>query len=171
MLDRFHNRILVAYASRLGSTGEVAEVIARVLSADGHRVDLRNAAEVVELDSYDGVVLGGSIYVGRWHPDALDFLELHSDGLTELPVAIFALGPRSLTPTEVAQSRAQLESSLTKVPEVVPATVAIFGGVVDPTKLSCPFNRLPASDARDWTAIRAWAAEASSLFAAQAVPL
>ena len=164
-------RILVAYASKRGSTAEVAGAIARVLSADGHRVDLRSAAEVDDLDSYAGVVLGGSIYVGRWHPDALDFLELHSDGLTELPVAIFAMGPRSLSDIEVAQSRAQLDSSLAKVPDVTPATVAIFGGVVDPTKLRCPFNRLPASDARDWAAIRAWAAEASRLFAAQAVPL
>jgi menaquinone-dependent protoporphyrinogen oxidase len=158
--------ILVAYASKNGSTREVAEAIAGVLSADGHAVDFRSAAEVGDLKSYSGVVLGGSIYVGRWHPDALAFLKRHTDGLAELPVAIFALGPRSLT--EVAQSRAQLDTSLAQVPDVTPATVAIFGGVVDPTKLSCPFNRLPASDARDWTAIRTWAA---SLFAAQAVPL
>jgi menaquinone-dependent protoporphyrinogen oxidase len=163
--------ILVAYASKNGSTREVALVIAGVLSADGHRVHLRNASEVRDIDSYAGVVVGGSIYVGRWHPDALEFLESHGDGLTERPLAVFALGPRSLTDAEVAQSRAQLDSSLAKVPEVEPATVAIFGGVVDPAKLRCPFNRLPASDARDWTAIREWATEASSLFAAQAVPL
>lgn len=163
--------ILVAYASKLGSTREVAEVIAGVLSAQGHDVDLSHVTDVRDLGSYSGVVVGGSIYVGRWHPDALEFLELNSDGLTERPLAVFAMGPRSLTDAAVAQSRAQLNSSLAKVPEVKPATVAIFGGVVDPTKLSCPFNRLPASDARDWTAIREWAAEASSLFAAQAVPL
>jgi menaquinone-dependent protoporphyrinogen oxidase len=163
--------ILVTYASKNGSTHEVAEVVAGVLHANGHAVDFRTASEVDDLDFYSGVVLGGSIYVGRWHPDAVDFLELHSDRLTELPVAVFAMGPRSLTDTEVAQSRAQLESALAKVPDVTPAMVAIFGGVVDPTKLGCPFNRLPASDARDWTAIRTWAAEASSLFAAQAVPL
>jgi menaquinone-dependent protoporphyrinogen oxidase len=161
--------ILVAYASKNGSTREVAEAIAGVLHANGHAVDFRSAAEVSDLKFYSGVVLGGSIYVGRWHPDALAFLKRHTDGLAELPVAIFALGPRSLT--EVAQSRAQLDTSLAQVPDVTPATVAIFGGVVDPTKLSCPFNRLPASDARDWTAIRDWAAEASSMFAAQAVPL
>jgi menaquinone-dependent protoporphyrinogen oxidase len=163
--------ILVAYASKNGSTREVAEAIAGVLSADGHAVDFRRAGEVGDLKSYSGVVLGGSIYVGRWHQDALDFLKRHTDGLAVLPVAIFAMGPRSLTDTEVAQSRAQLDTSLAQVPDVTPATVAIFGGVVDPTKLGCPFNRLPASDARDWTAIRTWADDAASLFAAQAVPL
>jgi len=163
--------ILVAYASKNGSTREVAEVIAGVLRANDYPVDLRDAAEVNEIDSYRGVVLGGSIYIGRLHPDALDFLERHSDRLTELPLAVFALGPRSLADDEVAQSRAQLDSALAKVPEVAPATVAVFGGVVDPTKLRCPFNRLPASDARDWPSIRAWAAETASLFAPQAVPL
>ena len=67
--------ILVAYASKNGSTREVAEAIARVLHANGHAVDFRSAGEVGDLKSYSGVVLGGSIYVGRWHPDALDFLK------------------------------------------------------------------------------------------------
>jgi menaquinone-dependent protoporphyrinogen oxidase len=163
--------ILVAYASKLGSTREVAEVIAGVLSAQGHDVVLSHVTDVHDLDSYGGVVVGGSIYVGQWHPDALEFLELNSGRLAERPLAVFAMGPRSLTDAAVAQSRAQLDSSLAKVPEVKPAIVAIFGGVVDPIKLSCPFNRLPASDARDWTAIREWAVEVSSVFAAQAVPL
>ena len=38
--------ILVAYASKLGSTREVAEVIAGVLSAQGHDVDLSHVTEV-----------------------------------------------------------------------------------------------------------------------------
>ena len=52
-----------------------------------------------------------------------------------------------------------------KTPTVRPALVAIFGGVVDPTKLRFPFNRLPATDARDWDAIRQFAEQAGRLFA------
>jgi menaquinone-dependent protoporphyrinogen oxidase len=61
--------ILVAYASKNGSTREVAEAIAGVLHANGHAVHFRSAAEVSDLKFYSGVVLGGSIYVGRWHPE------------------------------------------------------------------------------------------------------
>ena len=43
--------------------------------------------------------------------------------------------------------------------------VAIFGGVVDPRKLSFPFNHMPASDARDWEAIHAWTDEVADLLA------
>ena len=78
-------RLLVAHASKLGSTREVAEVIAGVLSAQGHDVDLSHVTDVHELDSYGGVVVGGSIYVGRWHTDALEFLELNSGRLGDAP--------------------------------------------------------------------------------------
>jgi hypothetical protein len=44
-------------------------------------------------------------------------------------------------------------------PELEPQTVAIFGGVIDPGELRWPFNRMKPSDARDWSAIRAWATE------------
>jgi menaquinone-dependent protoporphyrinogen oxidase len=43
--------------------------------------------------------------------------------------------------------------------------MAIFGGKFDPEKLSFPHNLLPAlknmpaSDVRDWAAIRAWASD------------
>ena len=57
----------------------------------------------------------------------------------------------------MADHRGQLDHALANFPELRLATVAIFGGVVDPGKLRFPFNRMPASDARDWTAIRTWA--------------
>jgi hypothetical protein len=50
------------------------------------------------------------------------------------------------------------------VPEVKPYAVAVFGGVIDPHSLRFPFNRFPASDARDWGAIRAWATELAEAF-------
>jgi hypothetical protein len=41
--------------------------------------------------------------------------------------------------------------------------MTIFGGAVDPAKLRWPFNRMPASDARDWQAIDAWADAVAAL--------
>jgi hypothetical protein len=45
------------------------------------------------------------------------------------------------------------------VPEVHPFSTAIFGGVIDPSKLGFPFKRMHAVDARDWKAIERWASE------------
>lgn len=67
------------------------------------------------------------------------------------------MGPLSVEDHDLESSRRQLERALAAVPEVAPFSIAIFGGVVDPTKLHFPFSRMPASDARDWDAIRDWA--------------
>jgi menaquinone-dependent protoporphyrinogen oxidase len=117
-----------------------------------------SVTEVGHLRGYDTVVLGGALYAGRLHKDARRFLARHREALSVRSVAVFAMGPGSLEPSAVAGSRAQLDRALAKVPEIEPISVAIFGGVVDPAKLRFPFNRMPASDARDWTAIEAWTA-------------
>jgi menaquinone-dependent protoporphyrinogen oxidase len=158
--------ILVAYASKRGSTAEVATFVGKRLRERGLVVDVHNAAEVESLASYDGVVLGGSLYFGRWHDDARAFLERFRTPLADRPLAVFALGPKTASEPDLAESRTQLDHALD---DAEPTTVAVFGGVIDPKKLRFPFNRLPASDARDWTAIAAWAEEAASLVARQEV--
>jgi menaquinone-dependent protoporphyrinogen oxidase len=150
-------RLLVAYGSKRGSTQEVAETIADTMKSAGREVELRRAAEIEDLTPYEGVVLGGSLYFGRWHEDAARFMSKHRWELSKMPVAVFALGPKTAAPDELGESRAQLDKALLRVPEVEPRSVAVFGGVIDPAKLRFPLNRMPASDARDWNGIEAWA--------------
>jgi menaquinone-dependent protoporphyrinogen oxidase len=138
---------------------KVAEFIGATLRQDGLRVDVLPASAVKSLDGYDQVVLGGALYMGRWHADARTFLRRHHEALTSMPVAIFAMGPGTLDEKAVASSRAQLDRALRPYGDVAPITVAIFGGVVDPATLRFPFNRMPATDARDWEAIHEWARE------------
>ena len=149
--------LLVAYGSKHGSTQEVALAIAQRLRKKGLEVELRRAAEVEDVTPFDGVVLGGALYFGRWHQEAARFLAKHSRELAEQPPAVFALGPKSADDHGLAESRAQLDKALAKVPEVKPRSIAVFGGVLDPAKLRFPLNRMPASDARDWDAIDEWA--------------
>jgi menaquinone-dependent protoporphyrinogen oxidase len=149
--------VLVAYASEHGSTREVAGVIAARLRAAGLDAEVRPANEVADLRPYSGVVLGGAIYVGRLHPEAVGFLHRHHAALSVLPIAVFALGPRTLEPSDLASSRKQLLRALEKAPDVDPYEIAVFGGVIDPKQLRFPLNRLYASDARDWDDIDAFA--------------
>jgi menaquinone-dependent protoporphyrinogen oxidase len=154
--------VLVAYATKAGSTREVAEVVARTLREHGLEADLRPVEEIGTLEPYGAVVLGTALYTGRVHKAARRFLRSHHEQLTERPLAVFAMGPKTLADDEVAASRAQLERTLDAELRVGP--VAIFGGVVNPAKLHFPFNRMPASDARDWDAIRTWADEVAGVF-------
>jgi menaquinone-dependent protoporphyrinogen oxidase len=156
--------VLVAFASKHGSTAEVAEVIAAGLCEQGLEVDVRPAGEVDDISRYSGVVLGGALYMGRLHRDARRFLRRNRKVLAALPVAVFGMGPKTLEAKDVASSRAQLDHALDKAPEVMPFAVVVFGGVVDPGELDFPFNRMPESDARDWDAIHAWSREVVARF-------
>ena len=152
-------KVLIAYATKHGSTAEVAHGIAETLRRDRFDVDVVEARHVHRVSGYDGVIVGGSIYVGKWHPDALGLVNRHADEMKRIPVAIFALGPKTLEEHDIATSRAQLDAALAKATNIHPERIAIFGGVIDPSKVHFPFNRMPASDARDWNTITAWALE------------
>jgi menaquinone-dependent protoporphyrinogen oxidase len=155
--------VLIGYATRYGSTQEVAEVIAAALRDAGYAVDLQLLREVRSLDGYSAVVMGAALYMYRWHKDALNFLSRQRKALLERPVAVFALGPthEPYDEQEWRDSRAQLDKELAKYPWFKPVALEIFGGKFDPQTLRFPINLLagqePASDIRNWDAIRAWA--------------
>jgi menaquinone-dependent protoporphyrinogen oxidase len=156
--------VLVAYATKHGSTREVAEAVAKRLNSYGIATFVRPAAQVTELEGYESVVLGSAIYMGRLHPDARDFMRRHRSGLAARSFAVFAMGPRTLSDEDVARAHNQLGAALVKESTLHPCTATIFGGVFDPADHRFPFNRIEASDARDWNAIRAWADEVALRF-------
>jgi menaquinone-dependent protoporphyrinogen oxidase len=162
--------VLVAYATRYGSTQEVAEAVAATLRERGLAVDIQPMRDVRTLDQYRAVVLGAPLYMFHWHKDALHFLARHRAALTTRPVAIFALGPLHAEEKEFQEVRGQLDKELAKFPWLTPAAIEIFGGKFDPEKLTFPHNlvpalkNMPASDVRDWTAIHAWASDLAAQF-------
>jgi menaquinone-dependent protoporphyrinogen oxidase len=150
-------RVLIAYGSKHGSTAETADAVAGMLRERGLEADIAEAARVTTLDGYDAVIVAGSIYMGRWHADSRDFIKQFGDELQTRTTAIFAMGPKTSEPDDLASAREQLDLGLRKLPDIGAEPIAIFGGVIDPAKLHFPFSRLPASDARDWEAIAGFA--------------
>ena len=65
--------ILVGYATRYGSTQEVAEVVATGLHETGFTVDIQPMHKVHTLAGYRAVVLGAPLFMFHWHKDALHF--------------------------------------------------------------------------------------------------
>ncbi|MBI5957219.1 MAG: flavodoxin, partial [Chloroflexi bacterium] len=55
------HKILVAYASRAGSTAGVAEAIGKTLSENGAQVEVRPMQDVKDLTPYGAVVAGSAI--------------------------------------------------------------------------------------------------------------
>jgi menaquinone-dependent protoporphyrinogen oxidase len=162
--------ILVTYASRYGSTQEVAEVIAKTLREHGLAVDVAPVRDVRSLEGYRVVVFGAPLYIGHWPKDAQRFLSEQQEALMLRQVAIFTLGPIMPDEKEWEGVRDQLEQQMASYPWLKPVASELFGGRYDPERLRfpdsvlarlpvSPLSKLPARDARDWTAIRAWAAK------------
>jgi menaquinone-dependent protoporphyrinogen oxidase len=86
-------RVLVAYASKHGSTAEIAAAVAQTLNDCGLRAACVNAGEVSSLEPYDAVVLGSAVYMKRWRREARRFLHHHADALALRPFWIFSSGP------------------------------------------------------------------------------
>ncbi|WP_214020743.1 flavodoxin domain-containing protein [Methanoculleus sp.] len=156
------DRILVAYATRYGSTAEVAEAIGDVFRKAGVEVDVRPVNEVRDLSPYRAAVIGSPIYVGKWLPESQVFIERHQQHLRTIPVAYFAVG---LT---VADGGAEIlrkaEASMDQVRMLVnPVDIGIFPGRLESGRLSLTDRtitkliRAKTGDFRDWEAVRSWA--------------
>ena len=155
--------VLVAYASKRGSTAEIAEAIAEELRRAGLEVDCRAVRDIGALDRFDAVVLGSAVYVKRWQGDAKHFLRKRADELSKLPFWVFSSGP-------VGDPSATPNPSWLEPPRIIDRAEqlgvrdhVVFGGRA-PAE---PQGRLERSmvehtppeyrDRRDWDAIRSWA--------------
>jgi menaquinone-dependent protoporphyrinogen oxidase len=160
------SRVLVAYATKNGSTAEIADAIADELRGRGAEVDCRDAGTVRDVDSYDAVVLGSAVYMKRWRKEARRFLRRHRRELGELPFWVFSSGPVG------EQKQGDTKAAEWAEPRRMVATVerlgarehVIFGGRVplEPTNFierAMLENTPPEfADRRDWDQIRGWAA-------------
>lgn len=163
------DRVLVAYASRCGSTGGVAQAIGEVLCERGASVEVLRVENVRDLRSYCAVVLGGAIQRDRWLSDASDFVVRHRESLSRVPVAYFLTCLTLARASEQNRQKASmfLDPLRSEVPEVIPLDTGLFAGVLDYEKLSFAVRLVMKSrmkdkgvaegDYRDWSAIRSWA--------------
>ncbi|KAA6458246.1 flavodoxin [Acidobacteria bacterium AB60] len=158
------HQVLVAYATRFGSTAETAQFVAETLRDRGFTVECRPASEIASLDSYEAVVLAAALYMGKLHREARHFLETHQESLRTMPVALLVPGPIETREKDWHSAHQQLEKQLARYPWLKPIACQVVGGTFDPKRLGFPWKIIPAlhkapvADARDWNAIRDWAA-------------
>jgi len=171
--------ILIAYASRYGSTREIAEMIAGKLRAAGHAVDVRSAREVAALGAYDVVVLGSAIYEGAWITEAAELARRNLDALAARPVWLFSVGAISSEQRWPLGALAKQEpKEMVSFREAIhPRDYHVFAGAVERDRLLFVgrlfFKLLKGryGDYRNWQEIDAWAESiACQLAAGQPAP-
>ena len=157
-----NNRILIAYATRTGSTVGVADAIALALRQRGFLVMVQPIRENPSVKGYQAVIVGSSIRQGAWLPEAVTFLIANKQALRRVRVALFTVHALNLGDDE--QSRLKREAYLDPLrPLVLPVAHVFFPGKIDPARLSL-FDRLmvkvlraPVGDFRDWAKVDNWA--------------
>ncbi len=165
-----HTRnILIAYASRQGSTAEIAHAIAAEIRKSGARVEARQIGDIDSLAGYDAVIIGSAIRYDKWLPEAHEFVKTYQSTLQTLPVSMF------LTCLTLSQDSIKAKQQATRYAESVAATlphirttdIGQFAGVLDYRKMPRPtrllarilfaFLQVAQGDYRNWQAIQAWA--------------
>lgn len=166
-------RVLIAYASRYGSTQGIAERIAATLSRQGIETTVKPVTDAGDPGDYDAVVVGSAAYYFHWMKKATNFVRRHRAALAERPVWLFSSGPLG---TKTVDEHGRDVCAVTVPKEIDEFTESIhprdhrvFFGALDREKLGfthrlmlkLPVNRdnaiFPLGDFRDWNDIDAWA--------------
>ncbi len=163
-----NNKILVTYASRAGSTAEIAEAIGKTLTQGGAQVDVLPMQDVKDLSLYRAVVAGSAIRKSKWLPEAMQFVQTHRSELAQKPFATFTVCI-TLAMSNTDQYRQAVKQWIQPVrTQVSPVSEGLFAGRLDFSKLPLTFDTLllravvalgifPKGDRRDWKSISAWA--------------
>jgi menaquinone-dependent protoporphyrinogen oxidase len=155
-------KVLIAVASRHGSTNEIGRAIAEELRAAGIAIEQQDFAAVHGLTGFDAAVLGSAVYMDNWLDDARHFVDRHAARLAAMPVWLFSSGPIG---EDDPQPHGDPASVSALVEAIHPRGHRVFAGKLDPRelgfveRLAAKAVHAPAGDFRDWDAVRTWAQE------------
>jgi len=170
-------KVLVAYASKTGSTKEIAEFIGEKLRQRGVQADVQEAGSVRTAQGYDAYVIGSAVYMFHWMKEAKEFISKNQALLANHPVWLFSSGPVGPKKTD-AKGRDLTDESVSGPKEMDELIVAakprdhrVFFGALHGGKVGGGMGlvyrfmlrskavreSMPDGDYRDWKAIEAWA--------------
>ncbi len=161
-------KILVVYASRGGSTMEVAAKIAEELSSQGDiSAEVMSVKKAKDIASYDAIVLGSAIWMGRPLSEMLSFIKSYRPILLTKKVAFFGLC--MTLKDETPENLKAVETYFDPIKALItPVEMKLFAGKTDPSKigffarLAIKMAKSPIGDFRNWDTIRSWAKELKS---------
>lgn len=160
-------KILIIYATKTGTTKEVAEEIGKVLGQNNLDVDIFPMSDVKGFEGYSGVVIGAPINGLNWIPEAVNFVEKNKEALNNVPTALFNVSYMLYHGRKVF--RKAIENSLSKINQIKPVMTGAFGGKVNelfpaPARFIFGIKKDAPLDTRNWDDIRSWANKLSSIF-------
>lgn len=160
--------VLLAFATRAGTTQSIAERLGARLAAAGHRATVAPVQDDPDPAAYEALVIGAGVLGGSVYPAAAEWLSAHRAGLATRPVAVFVTCLNVVA--DDAGRLAQAVAYPDQLAAVLPAPALdsrVFAGAYDPgrrprwERVAALVSRRPRGDFRDWAAVDAWAEELS----------
>ena len=169
-------KVLVAYATRHGATGGIAERIAQTLEHNGLEVTLAPVDKAPDPALYDAFIVGSAAYAGHWLKEASAFMRGHRDLLAGRPTWLFSSGPTGTARVD-EKGRDVFEAArpaeFDEFGQLKPRDEKVFFGAYDPDAepvnvaerffkgfmkvMPSVRDALPSGDFREWPEIEAWA--------------
>ncbi len=155
---------LIAYATRAGSTREIAHFMGNIFIQHGKPVEVLEVKAVKHLEQYDALLLGTNIRAGQVMPEILRFAQHNAAWMPRLPKAYFVVC--GTLRTDTPDTRAIVEAYLEPLVRISPPlSKGLFAGRIDPQTMDLPWRlilknitegSMTPGDFRRWDLIRLW---------------
>ncbi|MHA2304450.1 MAG: flavodoxin domain-containing protein [Candidatus Hodarchaeales archaeon] len=134
--------ILIVYASRFGSTSEIAHEIADSIENDSEKIrtsiiDLHDKSQaIVNLEKYDGIIVGSGIKYGRWTKESTEFLKKYHTIIKEhnIPLGVFVSSGEAANPDTYEYAKKKYLDDVFRKLNLDNGEIALaeaFGGIFD----------------------------------------
>lgn len=167
-------KVLITYSSGYGTTKEIAERIAQILSSsDDLLVTVQSVDDVIDITDFAAVIIGTSVRADRPLANVRDFFAQHNVELAKKHLAIFAVClAANCSEGRDKVKRDYIAQITDKYPDLKPLSTEAFGGKIDFEQLNPVMQQLMkrvlakigiesegSVDTRDWDFIESWAVE------------
>ncbi|PKM85684.1 MAG: flavodoxin [Firmicutes bacterium HGW-Firmicutes-11] len=124
-------KTLIVYASKYGCTETCVKQLAGQMTGDTDLLSLKEKKDGIDLQDYDAVIIGGSVYVGKIQKEVPEFCTRHLETLLQKRIGLFICGMQ-----EEAVLQQELQQSFPE--ELLSVAIAKdhFGGAFNLEKMN-----------------------------------
>ncbi len=160
--------VLITYASKYGSTHEIAQVVAEEFFLKGFNVEIKNISNVKQISRFNAVIIGAAIHYGQWMKEAKIFIQRFAKDLSKKQTAYFftCLTLAKNRQKDITQAMKYSNRIICTSELVKPLSVGAFAGELDyspmgftekiAAKAIFSILRIQSGDYRKWNNIYQW---------------
>lgn len=131
-------KALIAYASRYGSTQEIAQKMAEILQQENIEVELFNLSNTKskdwpKLEGFNGILVGSGIRIGKWKKEGKKFLKHVKLSDFSNPVGVFVSCGDANEPDKREEAKNKYVIKIIEKVGINVSQFEAFGGMIDLT--------------------------------------